>query len=55
MRAFHEESDVSRKRAFVELLEIMAKRYDHAGSKAVMSALADDLARMEQECTAELV
>lgn len=47
LRSFHEEPVLSRKKELVALLRIMAEKYDHAGSVAVVDALADDVARLE--------
>lgn len=49
LRKFHEVGDVGRKREVLELLGEMALRYDHPGSKAVMSALRNDVARSQRE------
>ncbi|TGW17578.1 hypothetical protein E4417_13045 [Stenotrophomonas maltophilia] len=47
LRSFHEEPNLSKKKELVALLRIMAGRYAHAGSTAVVDALADDVARLE--------
>lgn len=47
LRKFHEVGDLGRKREILELLSAMALRYDHPGSKAVMSALREDVEQSE--------
>jgi uncharacterized protein (TIGR02646 family) len=47
LRTFHEVSDVARKQELLTLLRDMASRFDHAGSRAVIKALEQDLDQKE--------
>jgi uncharacterized protein (TIGR02646 family) len=46
LRAFHQVTELARKRELLELLNTMALRYDHPGSKSVINALRDDVERI---------
>lgn len=47
LRTFHEVPELARKRELLDLLDTMALRYDHPGSRSVMGALKDDVRRLE--------
>lgn len=55
LRTFHEVPGLAKKRDLLELLETMARRYDHAGSKSVMSSLKEDVRRLELEEAAQAI
>lgn len=49
LRTFHEVPELARKQELLELLDTLAQRYDHPGSRAVIGALRDDVRRLELE------